>query len=602
MKRRNRDGSSTIALSNTKGTRRVLMAGLAMIAAMILVLTLAIRPAAFADNEQANTTTVGKPPLASGLVPGQIGGSGSATVLMYMNGSDLESEAGEATSDIAEMIDSGIGANVNVVIETLGTSEWQDYDIASDHTQRYVVNQGKLQLVDDSLGQLDTTDPQTLSDFISWGVKNYPADRYILLFWDHGAGPVYGFGYDEFQSEESALTLDEMKKALDANSDVHFDIIGMDCCIMGSLETCLVLQPYCDYMVVSEDFEPGIGWSYKGWMNMLEQNPGVDTVELGKVIVDDMIADVAADEENGDATMALIDESQVGNLYSAWVNFAYANESQLLGTNYSQETEWRDRPGSMRADQHACGPNSASDDASCEDCGTCQSCQSCQSCCDEYDWERLWEDWDYDGSYVTMTDYFVTDIMEVASSIDSNEATALATAFENAMVHYNGTAGEAGMSGLGVTLPYADGEFYDELVKVFKACGIDNDYVDWLEAFVDAEGVGSAYSDDYGYGYDDATGYGYDGAYGHGNAYGYDSGYGYGYGYDDAYGYDNAYGYDDAYGYDNSYGSHRDDSGYGSYGDSAYGQGGYGSNVGKPEWSGGPSAGSGHHHHAGYAA
>ena len=261
----------------------------------------------------------------------------AATVLVYLNGSDLESEAGEASADIDEMLASGIGENANVVIETLGTSKWQNYGIASDHTQRYIVNQGKLELVDDSLGQLDTTDPNTLADFISWGVKNYPADRYILVLWDHGAGPVYGFGYDEFQSEESAMTLDEMKQALDANPDVHFDIIGMDCCIMGSLETCVALQPYCDYMVVSEDFEPGVGWSYEGWMSMLEQNPGIDTVELGKVIVDDMIADVAKDKENGEATLALIDESAVDELYGAWVSFAYANEEQLLGTNYSQE-------------------------------------------------------------------------------------------------------------------------------------------------------------------------------------------------------------------------------------------------------------------------
>ena len=37
----------------------------------------------------------------------------SATVMIYMNGSDLESEAGEATMDISEMLDSGIGEKVN---------------------------------------------------------------------------------------------------------------------------------------------------------------------------------------------------------------------------------------------------------------------------------------------------------------------------------------------------------------------------------------------------------------------------------------------------------------------------------------------------------
>ena len=47
----------------------------------------------------------------------------SATVMIYMNGSDLESEAGEASADISEMLASGIGENVNVIIQTMGTKD-----------------------------------------------------------------------------------------------------------------------------------------------------------------------------------------------------------------------------------------------------------------------------------------------------------------------------------------------------------------------------------------------------------------------------------------------------------------------------------------------
>ena len=560
MKRRIIDGSSTVVPNNTRGARRLVAVGMAILAALLLVLTIAVRPVAFADSGQGTSMVAGGQSPAKTLVAGQVADSGSTTVLVYLNGSDLESQAGEATSDIAEMLESRIGAKANVVIETLGTSKWQNYGIASDHTQRYVVNQGKLELVDDSLGQLDTTDPNTLAGFISWGVKNYPADRYILVLWDHGAGPVYGFGYDEFQSEGSAMTLDEMKQALDANPDVHFDIIGMDCCIMGSLETCVALQPYCDYMVVSEDFEPGVGWSYEGWMSMLEQNPGIDTVELGKVIVDDMIADVAKDKENGEATLALIDESAVDELYGAWVSFAYANEDQLLGTNYSQETEVRDRPSSSTQS----GLRVFGEAGSCQGF-FCDGGASCTDCSDD-DWERLWEEWDYDDSYVTMTDYFVTDIMQVASSVDSDKATALESAFDNAMVHFGSTSGEVGMSGLGVTLPYSDGEFYDELTKVFKACGIDSKYVDWLEAFVDVEGAGSYYND-YGYDFDD-------------------------YGYDE-YGYDDNYGYYDSY---DSYGYGHDGHGSGSGSGHGYQQSGPGASSSVPGWSGGSfSDGSSHH-------
>ena len=480
----------------------------------------------------------------------------AATVLVYLNGSDLESEAGEASADIDEMLASGIGENANVVIQTLGTKKWQDHGIASDHTQRYIVDQGELKLVDDSLGQLDTTAPDTLADFISWGVQNYPADRYMLVMWDHGAGPVYGFGYDEFQSEESALTLDEMRDALTANANVHFDFIGMDCCIMSSLETYYVLAPFCDYAILSEDFEPGVGWSYKNWMATLESNPTVDTKELGTAIVDDMINDIAKDPENGEATLALVDESVVPALYDAWIAFAYENKDALLNTNYSQEVSQHGRNGfeadsvesmrpghggfgSMGAGEgpsshgsHSANGNSAGnafdnlygyfneDSYNCEDCYDSYDDYGYYDGYDYYGWEGCedgscaFADWDYDGSYVTMSDYFVTDIMVAASSADSDKAAALEQALGNAIVHFNSTSGETGMTGIGVTLPYGDAEFYDQLVDVFTDCGIDADYIAWLEDFVDAEGANSYYDfgefedewsgwDDYSYGRQD---------------------------------------------------------------------------------------------------
>ncbi len=49
----------------------------------------------------------------------------SATIMVYVNGSDLESQWGEASGDIGEMVASGIGENVNVILQTMGTKEWQ---------------------------------------------------------------------------------------------------------------------------------------------------------------------------------------------------------------------------------------------------------------------------------------------------------------------------------------------------------------------------------------------------------------------------------------------------------------------------------------------
>lgn len=383
-------------------------------------------------------------------------GKDQATVFVYMNGSDLESEDGEATEDLCEMLAANISSQVNVLVETIGTKSWSKrLGIASDHTQRYKAEAGNLVLVDDSLGQLDCTSPDTLADFISWGAENYPANRYILIFWDHGAGSVYGFGYDEHQSEDSVLTIDEIQTAI-RQSGIYFDIIGMDSCIMSSLELCCAMYNYCDYMILSEDFESGYGWSYTGWLNALSDNTSISSEELGKIIVDDMIAD---NEENGEgaSTLALIDESYMKVLYTAWADFAYANEPALLGENYSMHVRGGRRTHPILREKGL--------------------------------FDFLFDE---DGDY-SMSDYYITDIMAVAQNIESKETEALAAAVNLSIRYFNCTDDEVGMTGLSVTLPYGDSEFYGYLYPVFTGVGMDADYVGWLEKFVYAEGYNDYY-------------------------------------------------------------------------------------------------------------
>jgi len=368
----------------------------------------------------------------------------SATVMIYMNGSDLESEAGEATTDIAEMLKSGIGSNVNVIIQTMGTREWQDYGISADTAQTYRVNKGGLELVRDDLGQLDCTSGETMAEFIDFCKKGYPADRYMFLFWDHGGGPVYGFGYDEWQDENSGLTISEMSKAFAANSDVRFDIIGMDCCIMASMETCYALSPYCKYALLSEDFESGLGWSYTGWMRAFEENPGMSTPLLGKLIIDDIISDNENSYGGDSSCMGLFNVSTAGNLFTAWKKFAYKNEDALLGTNYSR-VHMAKSAG-----------------------------------------RGFWDLWGTDDSDVTLSDYYISDILALVESIDSDsdEAKEVKSALKAAVAYYGHTSDTNELTGLAVSLPYGDDEFYDQLASVYGDIGFDDEYIDWLGGFV----------------------------------------------------------------------------------------------------------------------
>lgn len=394
-------------------------------------------------------------------------GEDTVTVLVYMNGSNLETDSGEATADLSEMVAAGDSRKVNVIVETAGTKKWDGkFGIASDRSQIYKVDGKGLTLLKDDLGQQDCTRSKTLSDFIIWGAQNYPADRYILLFWDHGGGPVYGFGYDEWAAEGEALTLDEMQTAL-KTAGVYFDFVGMDCCLMSCLEVCCAFYDYCDYMILSEDFESGLGWYYTNWLKTLYQNSSIPTQELGKMICDEMVSANETDPFGDRSIMALIDESMMKVLFTAWTDFAVANEDALLGRNYSRSVK-RSMGGRIHP---AIAKNSRPNG------------------------------WNYDffgygdaeeAEETSMAEYFVTDIMEVAGSVDSEKSKALSAAIDQTLVYVKSTRSDAGLTGIAVSLPYGDGDYYKSMKEIFRGIGIDESYVNWLENFVGASGAQSS--------------------------------------------------------------------------------------------------------------
>ena len=243
----------------------------------------------------------------------------SATVMVYMCGSDLESGYGTASADIEEMLEADLGDNVNVVLETGGASEWSFSPEADPSTrQRWVLEDGEASLVQDA-GEGTMLDEDEVADFCSWAAKEYPADRYILIFWDHGGGTIGGFGYDENHPDASALTLSQLRNAIKA-SGVAFDMVGFDACLMATVECAWAMEPVADYLVASEQTEPGDGWSWTGFLNQLGSDPSTATTDLGKTIIDDFSAHYAETGEE-DTTLSLIDLREISRVYERLSTF-----------------------------------------------------------------------------------------------------------------------------------------------------------------------------------------------------------------------------------------------------------------------------------------
>jgi hypothetical protein len=267
-------------------------------------------------------------------------GSDRATIMVYLLGTDLESRSGMATMDLQEMLDADISPNVNIVIETGGTSQWKNDVISSKTNQRYLINSEGLNRLEEDLGRKSMVDPNTLTEFIRYSKKNFPADRNFLILWDHGGGSVTGYGYDEYDKGDT-MTLDEIERAL-FNSDCKFDMIGFDACLMATLETAFIVEPYSDYLIASEELEPGIGWYYTGWLSELSKNTSIETIDLGKKLIDDYILEIKRKTPKSQATLSLIDLAELsGTVPEKFSVFAKSTGELIENKNFKKVSDSR---------------------------------------------------------------------------------------------------------------------------------------------------------------------------------------------------------------------------------------------------------------------
>lgn len=234
------------------------------------------------------------------------------TVMIYMIGSDLESYDGFAELDLYEILDADT-EHINILIQTGGCYEWFMENV-DQHNQRWEVQGDELKLKK-NLGTLNMGESKTLHDFIVWGAEEYRAEKYVLLFWDHGSGAIGGFGNDEL-FDGDGLLLNELKEAVSKackRKGIEFELIGFDACLMGTLETAYTFKDDADYLLASEELEPGDGWWYTGFLE--ELNDGADIVDAGEILIADFAEVAAYNGEEGEITLSMIDLSKVENIY-----------------------------------------------------------------------------------------------------------------------------------------------------------------------------------------------------------------------------------------------------------------------------------------------
>ncbi len=287
-----------------------------------------------------------------GCVETPSAGEGRAAVYIYMCGSDLETKQSAATRNLAEILGADIDESVSVVIETGGAQKWRGYDISSDFITRYEAKDGVL-LQRQLLANASMGDGQTLSDFIGWCTKEYPAEKTALILWDHGGGASGEVCYDENYAMD-ALTPEELRGALEANG-AHFDLIGLDACLMATDEMAALLKDHADFLLASEEIEPSGGWDYAA---LAEGFSSGGTVEETCRAVADAYMRKCDGSGGGDmATLSLFDLKEYGEFSAAFDAFAqnlrHVSEERFGNFNIVRATEKACKFGAAARDEGA---------------------------------------------------------------------------------------------------------------------------------------------------------------------------------------------------------------------------------------------------------
>lgn len=257
----------------------------------------------------------------------------SWTIMIYMCGSDLESGYYHfATSDIREILSvSGQPDDVNIIIETGGTSSWSYPGIDAKYLSHYHVENKSL-VLDEKITRASMGKQSTFEDFLNWGLTEYPAEKTGVVLWNHG-GALGGCCYDENYYDDSLLNSEAaaaFNNVFTAHGINKLEFVGYDACLMQIQDVAEFNSKYFNYMLGSEEAEDGYGWDYDNWVDDLYA--GKDTPTILKAACDSFVSSCG---NNSDQGLSYLKLNNMANYFEKFEAMAGAIK-ETAKNNYSE--------------------------------------------------------------------------------------------------------------------------------------------------------------------------------------------------------------------------------------------------------------------------
>ncbi len=245
------------------------------------------------------------------------------TILVFMNAANnLEPDS---IDDMNEMEQLGSTDSVNIVVQWKRIAGYDSSNGDWRTTRRYYVTKDNdpqtvnSNLLVDMGSGVDMGSASTLRDFLQWGVRSFPARRYMVVIWNHGAGwrayrerlniLARGVSYDD--NTGNNIRIWELPLALSAG--VKWDIIAFDASLMQMLEVAYEIRTMGDYIVGSEESPPAPGYPYHRILAPVLNNPSISPRELAQQIVTQTINYYNPDNTDN-ITQSAVETAQLENV------------------------------------------------------------------------------------------------------------------------------------------------------------------------------------------------------------------------------------------------------------------------------------------------
>ncbi|MEO7094743.1 MAG: clostripain-related cysteine peptidase [Polyangiales bacterium] len=271
------------------------------------------------------------------------------TVMIYMQANNSLASFSQLTfKEAMEVGSKKKGLTILVSVDTGKKHVLDDVEgmPTGNGVKRVLVKKGKVVSENDDVGD-DMASPEGLANFITYGIKEHPADHYALMLWDHGAG-WHGCCEAETPTIRELSLADitsGIKKGLKGAKQKKLDLVGFDECLMGELEVGFALSKYVDVMVASEELEPGEGMDYLHWLTAVTEDDSMDGLAVGKAIAKGFLQHVKEGSGNPSITMSVFDLSKIDDVMTT---------AAKLGSDLRKTQDWSSI-GAARAKSDAFG-------------------------------------------------------------------------------------------------------------------------------------------------------------------------------------------------------------------------------------------------------